>query len=46
VQSVGAGAEGVFSAVPAGLDFSKPFPALKCRAIFDCSVGTEHLLKN
>jgi hypothetical protein len=34
------------SAVPTGLDFSKPFPALKCRAIFDCSFGTERLLKN
>jgi hypothetical protein len=22
------------------------FPALKCRAIFDCSFGTERLLKN
>jgi hypothetical protein len=46
MQAAGAGEEGVFPAVPAGLDFSKPFPALKCRAIFDCSDGTEHLLKN
>jgi hypothetical protein len=26
--------------------FSQPVPALKCRAIFDGSFGTERLLKN
>jgi hypothetical protein len=31
---------------PRGTRFSQTFPALKCRAVFDGSFGTEHLLKN
>jgi len=46
ISPAGTAENGAFSDVPAGLDFSKPFPALKCRAIFDYSFGTESRLKN